>query len=106
MDIVGKRLALIIWGKDRNGEDEVWVYAGTVQASGLVLERGEDGSRVKLRPEWLSRITRVSDDVRSTLRGAEICLSLTITPVPEGLDPSEFEDIGLHHSSDSIKLTT
>ncbi len=103
MDIIGKRLALIIWVKDRNGEDEVWVYAGTAQASGsgLVLDRGEDGSRVKLRPEWLSRITRVSDDVRSTLRGAEICLSLTITPVPEGLDPSEFEDIGLHHPSDS-----
>jgi hypothetical protein len=58
MDIVGKRLALILWGKDRNGEDEVWVHAGTVQASasGLVLDRGDDASRVKLLPEWLPRI--------------------------------------------------
>jgi hypothetical protein len=55
MDIIGKRLALIIWGKDLNGEDEVWVHAGTVQTSGsgLVLDRGEDASRVKLLPEWL-----------------------------------------------------
>jgi hypothetical protein len=35
MDIIGKRLALIIWGKDRNGEDEVWVYAGNRASLGL-----------------------------------------------------------------------
>jgi hypothetical protein len=87
MDIVGKRLALTIWGKDGNGEDEVWVHTGTVPL-------------VKLLPEWLPRIKPVSDDVRSTLRGADICLSLTSTLVPEGLDPSEFEDIGLHHPPD------
>ena len=102
MDIVGKRLALVIWGKDRDGEDEVWVHTGTVQASGsgFVLDRGEDKPLVKLLPEWLSRIKPVNDEVRSTLNGAEICLSLTISPVPEGVDPSEFEDIGLHHPPD------
>jgi hypothetical protein len=45
---------------------------GTVQASvsGLLLDRGDDAPRVKLFPEWLPRITPVSDDVRSTLRKA------------------------------------
>jgi hypothetical protein len=100
MDIVGKRL--IIWGKDRNGEDEVWVHAGTVQASGsgLALDRGDDVQRVKLLPEWLPRIKPVSDELRADLLGAEICLTLTITHIPEGMDPSEFEDIGLHHPPD------
>jgi hypothetical protein len=102
MDIVGKRLALIIWGKDRSGEDEVLVHTGTVQVSGsgFVLDRGEDKPLVKLLPEWFPRIKPVNDEVRSTLNGAEICVSLTLSPIPEGMDPSEFEDIGLHHPPD------
>ncbi len=103
MNIVGKRLALVIWGKDRNGEDEVWVHTGIVQASGsgFVLDRGENKPLVKLLPEWLPPIKPVNDEVRSTLRGAEICRSLTIASVPEGMDPSEFADIGLHHPPDA-----
>jgi hypothetical protein len=102
LDIVGKRLALVIWGKDRDGEDEVWVHTGTVQASdsGFVLDRGEDKPLVKLLPEWLSRIKPVNNEVQSTLCGAEICVSLTLSPIPEGMDPSLFEDIGLHHPPD------
>jgi hypothetical protein len=107
MNIVGKRLSLIIWGKDRNGEDEVWVHAGTVQASdsGLVLDRGDDAPRVKLLPEWLPRIKPVSDELRPELLGAELCLSLTVEPIPEGADPSEFEDIGLHLPPDSDQIS-
>jgi hypothetical protein len=102
IDILGKSLALITWGKDRNGEDEVWVHAGTVQASGsgLVLDRGKDAPQVKLLSQWLPRIEPVSDELRTTLLGAELCLSLTIGPIPEGADPSEFEDIGLNELPD------
>ena len=101
-EIVGKRLALVIWGKDGDGEDEVFVHTGTVRASGsgFVLDRGEDKPQVKLLPEWLSRIKPVDDEVRSTLREVEICVSLTLSPIPEGMDPSEFEDVGLHHPPD------
>jgi hypothetical protein len=68
---------------------EVWVYTGMVQASGsgLVIDRGENKPPVKLLPEWFPRIKPVNDEVRSTLRGAEICVSLTLSPVPEGMDP-------------------
>jgi hypothetical protein len=98
MDIVGKRLALITWGRDRNGEDEVWVHTGTLQASGseFVLHCGDEAAPVKLLPEWLPRIKLVSDELRPDLLGAELYLSLTISPIPEGADPSQFEDIGLH----------
>jgi hypothetical protein len=65
------------------------------------LTAGTMAPRVKLLPEWLPRIKPVGDEDRSTLLGAELCLSLTIGPIPEGADPSEFEDIGLHHPSDS-----
>jgi hypothetical protein len=102
MEIVGKRLALVIWGKDRDGEDEVWVHTGTVHesGSGFVLDRGEDKPQVKLLPEWLSRIEPVDDEVRSTLCEAEVYVSLTISSIPEGMDPSQFEDIGLRHPHD------
>jgi hypothetical protein len=99
MDIVGKRLALLLWEKDQNHEDEVWLHTGTVRqsGSGLVLDRGADKPKVKLLPEWLPRIKPVNDEIRETLRGAEICLSLTVSLIPEGMDPSQFEDIGLRH---------
>jgi hypothetical protein len=102
MDIVGKRLSLILWDKNRNGEDEVWVHAGTVQPSGsdLVLDGGENGPRVKLLPEWLPRNKPVSDELRTTLLGAELCLSLRVGPIPQGADPSQFEDIDLRHPPD------
>jgi hypothetical protein len=75
------------------------------RALGLVLDRGDDASRVKLLPEWLPRIKPVSDELRADLLDAELCLSLTIGPIPEGADPSEFEDIGLHHppSADQVE---
>ena len=103
MDIVGKRLALILWDKDRSGEDEVWVHAGTVQASGsgLVLDRGEHAPQVKLLSEWLPRIKPVNDETRTTLLGAELCLSLRVGPIPEGANPSQFEDIGICHPPDA-----
>ena len=102
MNIVGKRLALVLWGKDRHGEDDVWVHTGTVRASGsgFVLDRGEDAPQVKLLSEWLSRIKPVKDEVRSIVCGAEVYVSLTIGAIPEGMDPSQLEDIGLHHPPD------
>src|SRR5262245_56527038 len=102
MNIVGKRLALVIWGKDRHGEDDVWVHTGTVRAlgSGYVLDRGEDAPQVNLLSEWLVQNKPVNEVLRSALCAAEICISLTSGPIPEGMDPSQFEDIGLHHPPD------
>jgi hypothetical protein len=78
MEIVGRRLGLILWDKDGTGDDEVWVHAGTVRASGsgLVLDRGEDQAPVKLLSEWLARIKPVSEDLRAVL-SAGIILPLT-----------------------------
>src|ERR1700730_3601308 len=78
MEIVGRRLALILWDEDGAGDDEVWVHAGTVRASGsgLVLDRGEDEAPVRLLPEWLARIKPVSEDLRAVL-SAGIILPLT-----------------------------
>ena len=99
MEIVGRRLALILWDKDGTGDDEVWVHAGTVRASGsgLVLDRGGDEAPVKLLPEWLARVKPVNEDLRAVLSDAEVCISLTVGPIPDGIDPSELESTGLRH---------
>jgi hypothetical protein len=85
MEIVGRRLALILWDEDGAGDDEVWVHAGTVRASGsgLVLDRGEDEAPVRLLPEWLARIKPVSEDLRAVLLDAEVCISLTVGSIPD-----------------------
>jgi hypothetical protein len=56
--------------------------------SGLVLDRGEDEAPVKLLPEWLARIKTVSEDLRAVLSDAEVCISLTVGSIPDGIDPS------------------
>jgi hypothetical protein len=103
MDIVDKQLALVIWGEDQNGEDEVWVHTGTVrmEESGLFLDRGPDKPQVKLLPEWLPRIEPVTEEVRSILGGAEFCVSLTVSCIPESDDPSLYESIGVRHPPDA-----
>ena len=97
LDLVGRRLALVIWGEDRNGEEEVWVHAGIVCAMGsaLFLERGGDKPMVRLFPEWLAKIQIVGENLRETLLNAEFQISLTVGPVPAGIDPSNLHFTGL-----------
>lgn len=65
-----------------------------------VLGRGENATPVKLLPEWLARIETVSNDLRADLFDAEFYISLTIGPIPEGMDESELEFTGLRHPPD------
>jgi hypothetical protein len=97
MDLIGKRLALVTWGKDSKGEDEVFVHAGAVRTtdSGFVLDRGEGLPLVKLQPHWLDRVKPVQEQVRATLHEADFVISLTVGPVPEGADVSDLEFTGL-----------
>jgi len=68
--------------------------------TGLFLDRGPDKPQVKLLPEWLPRIEPVKEEVRSILCGADVCLLLTVSPIPEGDDHSLYEDIGIRHPRD------
>lgn len=90
-EIHGAVLAMIAWGKSADGEDEVVVYYGTANWTGreLLLQR-DDASSMVVMPEWYERISPVSDVLRETFLRADYCFSVTIGPLPEKADESEY----------------
>jgi len=79
----GRTLALVLWGKDASGEDDVAVFSGKlIELEGAsYLQR--DSGNVPLEVEWLERIASVPDDLRDTLLGCEYQLSLTVGDVDD-----------------------
>lgn len=95
MDALNKSLALVLWAKDENGEDDVAVFSGTLILSegNYYLQREGDGPKPEIRTEWLERIKATPDDVKETLLGCDYQLTLTIGSA-EGT-PDSLESFGL-----------
>lgn len=90
-NVNGKKLSLVIWGKNKDGEDNVRVYLGIAvyEKNKLYLERDED--RVPILDEWLDRIKKTKDsEIKDILLGADYSLSLSIGNKPKDISPSEF----------------
>ena len=90
--IHGKRLAMIVWGKDADGSDDVVVFAVVAEWDGasLTLRPSPDSPSFPAPDDWLSRIKPVSADLKEPLLDAEYCFSVSIGPLsecesPEGL---------------------
>jgi len=78
LEALNKTLALILWGKDKNGEDDVAVFPGTlIQVNDLYYLQRSDETNPEIRPEWFPRIERVPEDLKETLLECEFQLSLT-----------------------------
>ena len=101
MELDGKILAIILCGES-DGEKEVSAHRGTLRKTGETYEfyRGKDRPSFKLEPHWLDRIRVVPDDVKETLLGADVCLSLTVGPIPNDADLSEYVLTGLRGPPD------
>jgi hypothetical protein len=91
---LNKRLALVLWSKDENGEDEVAVFSGVLIKKNKIffLER-EDEKNPKILEEWLSRITKIPEDLKEMLLDCEYQLALSVGDVDE--TPSSYESFGL-----------
>lgn len=78
-DAINSSLALILWAKTNEGEDDVIVYSGTLvkKNKNYYLKR-EDDTEPEIRNEWLPRIEPVPEDLKETLLGCEYQLSLTV----------------------------
>ncbi len=96
-DIHGSRLAMIAWGKNEDGSDDVAVFTGTAQWDGqrLILVRAAGEPSFVVEREWLDRIRPVDPDLRSTLNEADYQFSGTIGPIPPGDDESQYLPTGL-----------
>ena len=96
MELDGKILAILLCD-DAAGEEEVFCHKGKIRRSGAAYEfYREDGSvSLKLTPEWLNRIQPVPDALKDILLGADLVLSLTVGPIPDGIDSSTLDATGL-----------
>ena len=96
LNLIGlnKTLALILWGQDKNGEDEVVVFSGvfTEKDGTFYLERENQESPV-IQEDWLPRIKEVPEDLKDVLMGCEYQLSLSVGDIDEAPEP--YEPFGL-----------
>lgn len=104
MDIIGKRLAILTWAKNQDGQDEVFAHTGTIRsdASGLHLDRENKGT-VKLRPEWIARIKPVDPELRQIVLDADLVISLSVRKLSDDADLSELELTELRESVEEIE---
>lgn len=94
MESIDKKLALVLWGKDESGEDDVVVFAGILrEINGSYFLERNDGSDPEIKQAWLDRIKQIPEDIKSTLLDCEYQLSLAV----DNLDGSsaDYEKYGL-----------
>ena len=81
---LGSTLALVLWGRDVSGADDVVVYPGIlVKRDDLHYLKRSDGDEVPLEDEWITRIEVVPGDIREVLSGCQYQLSLRVGDVRE-----------------------
>ena len=102
-DSIDQSIALLLWGKDEDGEDDVALFCGTFRKhnSTFYIDRGTNNEKIEVREEWLERIQKVPDDLRETLEGASYQLSLSIGNLEEGEDVSSYLDTGMKWPDDA-----
>ena len=75
---LGERVALLLMGKDPQGEDDWAVLAGTViQQQERLLFQHAHGA-LELSDEWASRIKPAAPETKSILGGAQYVLPLVV----------------------------
>lgn len=92
----GAEIALVLMGRDRQG-DEDWAILegrGVVKGGELYIERQSDDLLFPVPREALGRAKKVTKDLAEILRGAEWCIPLTVGPVDEDIDPYTLESAG------------
>ncbi len=82
---LNKRLALVLWAEDEEGEDDVVVFSGIfIQDKGnYYLQREGNEPNPEIRKEWLSRIKVVPEDLKDIFLNCEYQLPLSVGDAEE-----------------------
>lgn len=94
VDAVNKSLALVLWAKDENRDDDVSVFSGVLLSESdgyYFLHKNEN--KIELKKDWLARVKRVPLGLKETLSDCDYQLSLTVGDVSSDLH--KYEDFGL-----------
>jgi len=94
LNTLNKTLALVLWSKNENEEDEVAVFSGVLieKDKTFFLDR-KDEKNPEILEEWLPRITKVPNDLKDMLMDCEYQLSLSVGDVDE--TPESYKLFGL-----------
>jgi hypothetical protein len=83
-DAEGNPIALILWRKKDDGEDDLAVFKGILtQQDGIYYLDREEGYDRALRKEWLGRIDTVPKEIKEVLLNCDYQLSLNLDELAE-----------------------
>lgn len=93
----GKRLAVVLIGSDEEKKEEGAVFFGIARWDGqsLQLNRGREKPSFTIPSEVLGKLQKVDEKLRDILQNADYWISLTVSPLPEGADLSQYRLTGL-----------
>ena len=95
-NIDGKKLALVLFGQDEEGNDDVAVFTGTARLNeSVVTFERPDIEPLELKDDWIDRIKPVSSDMKETLLDADYMVPLSIGKLSQEDDWSGFVETGL-----------
>ena len=77
---LNRTLAIIAWGKDDKGQDDVAIVTGILTTSddAFFLHRGSENLPFRIQGQWLDRIGEVQPENKDLLQGADFQLSLSV----------------------------
>ena len=85
MKALDQKLALLLWGEDENGEEDVAVFSGVlISQDGSYFLKGDDGNNPEIREEWLERIQPVNSELKEMLLDCDYQLSLSVGNIENG----------------------
>jgi hypothetical protein len=93
----------VIFIEDDGTEDGKWtILVGVAKwrDGHLSIYRGLDAPEFPIPDDTLDRVKPVLPEVRETLEQADYCTMLTVGPLAEDADPSEFTHTGLRIPND------
>ena len=83
-DAEGKLIALLLWRKKDDGEDDLAVFKGILtQQNGIYHLDREEGYDRTLRSDWLGRIDTVPAELKEVLLNSDYQLSLQFDELTE-----------------------
>lgn len=92
-----KKFAVILI-EDDGSEDGAWIVLTGVakwREGHLFVHRGKDAPEFPIPDDTLDRVKPVHPEARDVLEEADYYTVLSVGPIPEDADPSEFTHTGL-----------
>jgi hypothetical protein len=96
-ELIGKKIALVAIGLDKDGKKEgaVWTGLGKWEHGHLYLDRDDDTKTFQFPDDVIQRIKPVPTDLAEIVQDSDYYVKLSIGPLPEDADSNDFKQTGL-----------